>query len=497
MKKYFSIYLIMAVAVILGLQSCNKDEDTTTTTAYEVYSFSSTMVSDFSLKANTKIMSNLDSVKFTIDQDRGLIYNADSLPRGTRINALLVEMTCASSVASKEFVIKNGDVLKDTVITYNASQNDSIDFTGDVTLRITSGDGNYVRNYKVKVNVHKLDVDTIVWNQSRRRDLPNVSSNLKASKTVKQNNEFLCLVNDNSNYVLSSSDDPLAGTWSKTMLALPFTPQVASFNATTDALYMLDTNGQLFKSTDLGASWTDCGVAWLSIVGGYDNKLLGIMSDGNGGYVHVEFNENQTCTTGNVDENFPLQGMSPLVMANNEWTSSQQAMIVGGVLANGNLTNLVWGYDGKNWAPISNDNVLPAVRDAVLFPYYTMVKRSTGATYDKKVTWMVMGGMLNDGKLNSTSYISRNQGINWAKGENSVQQPAHMPAFYGAQVFSFERTQSSASTLLMSYNPGQVTPVTQWQCPYLYLFGGYAKNGGAHNSVWEGVLTGLTFKPVF
>lgn len=495
MKKYYSIYLALAIVVGMCLQSCDKKEENTISDVnYDVYSVSSTLVSSFSLKANTKILNNLDSVKFTIDQERGLIYNADSLPRGTRVNALLVNLSCASTVASKEFVIKNGTRLNDTTIVYSSSKNDSIDFTGDVTLRITSGNKLNVRDYKVKLNVHKQDVDTIEWSASHRRDLPNVSSSLFASKTVMLNDKFLCLVDVNDSYVLSLSEDPLNGPWEETLLSLPFTPQVASFTATDNDLYMLDANGQLFKSADFGNSWSDCGVAWRTIIGGYGDKLLGVAADG-GTFVHVEYANSQNQVVGPVEDIFPIEGMSPIVMASNEWTSNQQAMTVGGVTADGQFSNRVWGYDGELWAPINSDDVLPALRDAVLFPYYTMVK-SGGASQSKKVTWMVMGGKMSDGELNVTSFVSRNQGINWSIGESSVQQPDYMPAFYGAQVYTYDRTRSAGSTL-RAYNPGQVTPVTQWQCPYIYLFGGYGRNGVALNNVWEGVLLGLTFKPVF
>lgn len=495
MKKYLTICLTVAMALAMSLMSCNKKDDTpTTSNDYDVYTTTSTLVSAFSLKANTKIMAHLDSVKFTIDQDRGVIYNADSLPRGTRINALLVDLTCASSVASKEFIIKNGQLLGDTTITYNTSKSDSIDFTGDVTLRITSGDRLHVRDYKVKVNVHKQDVDTIMWNLSGRRDLPNVEYNLIASKTVTQGEKFLCLVDDNGNYILGQSEDPHSGEWSRTELTLPFNPQVNSFVATDNELFMLDFNGQLFKSDDMGAHWTDCGVAWHSLIGAYENKVLGVVQDG-GDFFHAEYAEGNAGMGAKVPVNFPVEGMSPMVMASNEWTSMQQAMMVGGVRSDGNFINLVWGYDGHNWAPINNDAVLPEMRDAVLFPYYTFVKRSSGATYDKRVTWMVMGGKLSDGTLNTTSYVSRNQGINWSVGELSIQKPDHMPAFYGAQVYAYVRT-CNASTL-MSYNPGHVTPATEWECPFIYLFGGYGSNGLPLNSVWEGVLSGLTFKPVF
>ena len=125
-----------------------------------------------------------------------------------------------------------------------------------------------------------------------------------------------------------------------------------------------------------------------------------------------------------------------------------------------------------------------------------MVKSATGTTYVKKVTWMIMGGRLSDGNINTKSYVSRNQCINWSVGESTIQQPDYMPAFYGAQVYSYDRTRTSSSTL-RAYSPGHVTPVTEWECPYIYIFGGYGNNGTPLNSIWEGVLTGLTFKPVF
>ena len=74
--------------------------------------------------------------------------------------------------------------------------------------------------------------------------------------------------------------------------------------------------------------------------------------------------------------------------------------------------------------------------------------------------------------------------------------PSHVPAFYGAQAYCLERT-INANSSTFSYNPGNTTAITQWQCPYIYLFGGYASNGNALMNMWEGVLTRLTYKPVF
>ena len=493
----------MLLSLLLGVftQSCHKDDNpSSTTTDYNVYSSASTLVSAFSLKANSDVLSGLDSVHFVIDQDQALIYNADSLPVGTKVSALCVNVTCASTVKSKEFVVKDGSVQKDTTINYTSTTTDSIDFTGDVTLKITSHDGEHVRNYKVKVNVHKQEPDTIMWNASRRRDLPGVTGGVVESKTVRQaDGNFLCLVDGGSSLVLSTSSDPMQG-WSSKTLSTGFTPQVQSFAATASALYLLDEGGALYASTDGGDSWSSCGVTWTTLLGAYGDKVLGISNDG-GTLMHAEFPAEQAPVA--LEEDFPVSDASQLVMASNEWTSTQQAMIVGGVLQDGTLSNDVWGYDGSQWGKISNGGsfkVLPGLKGAAMVPYYTYtVLTSNGYTTKRYVTWMVMGGTLENGAMNTTTYTSRDQGIHWNTGDSGVQLPSHIPAFSHAQAFVVTRTLTDASKVrtLAAYNPGQTTAITSWECPYIYLFGGKSSGGSALNNVWEGVLVRMTAKPVF
>lgn len=500
MNKYFSVYILIVALVAMNLVSCNKkDEPSSNTSDYSVYSSATTLVTKFSLKANTKIMNHLDSVKFAIDQEKGIIYNADSLPRGTRVSALLVDLSCASTVATRQFIVKNGNVQKDTIINYTASSTDSIDFTGDVTLRITARDGIHQRDYKVKVNVHKQDPDVIVWEPTRRRDLPSDNGNISESKTVRQGDSFMCLVKDGTSYVLSMTEDPMSGSWDKSLLALPFEPEISSFTATESAIYMLDENGELFSSEDKGDHWTDCGVAWHTIIGSYYDKVLGIKKESSL-WMHDEYPQSAGFQIVDIDPSFPIEGMSQLVMANNSWSSDQQAMFAGGVLANGNLTNTVWGYDGSKWGMLSGSgdaNVLPKLRDAALVPYFTYTIPSGHITPQRHVTWMVIGGVLNDGSLNIITYTSNSQGLYWNTGVDGVQMPLHVPAFYGAQAYCMARTINASSSMLHSYNPGQTTAITQWECPYIYLFGGYAGNGNALVNLWEGVLLRLTYKPIF
>ena len=79
--------MLVAVALIAlpALVSCNKDKDKDDDTFTYSTSRQTTLIKAFGLQADADVLSSLDSVHFTVDYDRGLIYNADSLPVGTDI----------------------------------------------------------------------------------------------------------------------------------------------------------------------------------------------------------------------------------------------------------------------------------------------------------------------------------------------------------------------------------------------------------------------------
>lgn len=496
MKKQNIIYALLAFVLGTMAVSCNnKNDNDEDSVQYYGVSNSSTMVSRFVLGSNDKVLTNLDSVFFTIDQDRKLIYNADSLPVGTDVRKLTVTLTFPYSVRSAQFRVTGGKLMKDTTITYSSATKDTIDFSGNVMLNIVSSDGNYHASYSVKVNVHQQEPDQLTFSQSMRRDLPNVNGTPHQVKAVKLGEEYLCLIEDNGKYVLSSTSKLGMGTWSKKELSLPFTPVVNSLTVAADALYMLDATGELFKSTDKGDSWTDCSISWKSILGGYDTKVLGVLHE-DGAYKHDEYPRAEGYTPEVIADDFPVSGTSPMVIGENTWASSAQAMIVGGVLQNGSMSKATWGFDGERWGMLnlSSSTVLPKIADALVIPYYTYdVNLTRHCVAVKQITWLLMGGRLADGSLNRTTYVSRDQGMTWLKGDAGLQQPDYMPAFYGAQAFVQNETLPAVALAPSSYTQ----PVTSWECPYVYLVGGYASNGAVLNNIWKGVLNRLTYKPIF
>jgi hypothetical protein len=75
-----------------------------------------------------------------------------------------------------------------------------------------------------------------------------------------------------------------------------------------------------------------------------------------------------------------------------------------------------------------------------------------------------------------------------------MSQASYMPKFYGAQAFVNFETISAAP----QGAPRRVkTPVTSWECPFIYLFGGYNDQGDLLPYVWRGVYNRLTNTPVY
>ena len=343
--------------------------------------------------------------------------------------------------------------------------------------------------------VHKENPDSLKWNQSWRRDLPGIPDNTKAYKIVHHGDKYCAMAFDGTACYLLTTDAPNGGVWQSRQADVPFEPQVASLASTGEALYMLDANGGLWTSVD-GLAWTACGVTWHSLLGAYGSRVLGVQAV-EGGYCHDEYPRGEAFVPAAIEDGFPVAHSSGMIVTDNKWALSQQAILVGGIDAQGKLLGDVWGYDGTTWGKINNihSSALPALADATLVPYYTYKTLSGTRRYARQSTWYVIGGKLADGSLNSKIYLSNTQGITWAAGESTMALPDYIPRFYGAQAIVCYETLTPGGA---AHQPRRVKSlVTSWECPFLYLYGGYNDRGELLPSVWRGVYNRLTNTPVY
>ena len=121
-------YLLAAAMIAMGVTACNSDSDETVDTGFTSDNiYSATAITAFYIKANSKILNNLDSCYFTIDLVQSKIFNADSLPYGTDITKLVPNISTNGS-SLIEISVKGSSVMNDTTFTYTTESTDSIDF---------------------------------------------------------------------------------------------------------------------------------------------------------------------------------------------------------------------------------------------------------------------------------------------------------------------------------------------------------------------------------
>lgn len=508
MSKRILLYLCVALAAGAVAVSCNSDSSDSS------YSYSSSVaITSFVLGEDDDVLENLDSVHFTIDLDRCLIYNADSLPVGTDVTKLLVELSYESAY-SVNFNIKNGEVMtNDTTFEYSSS--DSIDFSGEAYIIIVAADKVTQRTYTVNVNVHQIEPDSLWWDELACRSLPSKSGSPTNQRTVKYDGQVLCLMAESGGYVLATTDDPSGDSWTQTDVTFPFNPDLRSLTATTDALYILDEDyGTLYTSTDF-SEWTSCGVEWEAISGGYLEYVLGVAND-DGVRTHTIYPDGSDFVPYTIEDDFPVTKTSDMHTFTTIWNISYIGLLMGGVKASGEYTMQTWGFDGETWAQISAEDTIAARAGMVFFPYFTH-ETSTCWEVTEYSTWFAVEGQLEDGTNDKTLYYSRDSGVNWVQGDTLIQMPDYIDALTEADVILFDTTYEVAtrsgsvwrqmpSTKLPPWchplKPGTLATrtaaaITEWDCPYIYLFGGYDDTGTLSDNIWKGVINRLSFEPLY
>ena len=284
MKRKFFAFIALITATF-SLSSCLSSDDTnieyTHDTAITAFSLGTMnryylgKTSDGTKDSTYATTIAGSNYKFYIDQTAGKIYNADSLPVGTKISAALASITAKQS-SPLIWVLKDKDN-KDSLAYYSSS--DSVDFSKPKEIRVYNNDYSAYRTYTITVNVHKEGPDSFVWHSlaAQNGDL----AALAGMKAVSAGNYV---------YVFGKSNG--ATKIFKTGLnggafGNPLTPNVAlgedaykSAIAKNGKLYILN-NGEVLKSDD-AVNWesvtTDTSL--LQLIGASSNNLYAYTAAG-------------------------------------------------------------------------------------------------------------------------------------------------------------------------------------------------------------------------
>lgn len=504
MTKKIKISFVGTLLAATMFTACSSSDDTTI--VVEPIDYSSTAITSFSLRKNSDILNNLDSVFFSIDLNSATIFNADSLPYGTKVDALGVNLTCSSSKSIRIYEPKT-DTEEEKMIDYDQDETAKINFAkGPVRVHVVSYNGKDERDYYIKVNVHNQVPDSLYWSEMARTDLPTALTGVTAQKTVMLGKQVVCLTTDGAAYNLATTEDPYANAWDNKSVTFPSAVDVNTLTATDNALFILAADGSLLTSTD-GTAWTSTGETWKAITAPYGTKLLGLKANG----ATCQFVSYPAGFSGAAPDSFPVEGSSQAVELATKWSSSNQVLIYGGRTADGSLTGAAWSFDGNQWAKISES--LPKAEGYAIAE--TLISETDTVSWRVKTSKVLLafGGRLADGTTNEIVYLSRDMGITWKKGDDLLQLPKYMPDTYNASTVVISRTMSAPepdysrawqqlkvrelpSVYVRRSASRKARQNQTWECPYIYMFGGIKADGTLQNAIWRGVVNHFTYQPI-
>lgn len=394
-------------------------------------------------------ISGLSSVKFTIDQLTGSIFNADSLPYGTEIEKLVCTITYMNSYSVLANTVMQ-EAVGDTIVSWNGT--DSLDFSKPVKFLITAYDGVTTKSYKAQVNVHQVVPDSMVWSlfSDRITDIP-----LKEQKVITYAyggvESYLMYVRptDNSAYRLYQAPVSDARNWKEISLSglpasgVPLT-QVTAYNG---LLYLPSVSGVLYQSTD-GQVWTvatgDLKVRYLlgAVKEGQGQpSSLSAIVDKDGTLTFASMNKEKVWSTGDaVPAYFPVTGFG-----NTDYYTMyhEYLMIAGGRDKDNQLLNSTWAtMNGLLWAKLTDDESVDS---------FSKREGAMLTKYDDK--YFLIGGLAEDGSGLKDIYTSIDYGVTWSLQDSLVV----LPDTYAARGFSSVQVDKDQYMLIFAGKTGQNT----------------------------------------
>ena len=190
----------------------------------------------------------------TINLRDNTIENRDSLPFGSLLDRVIATITFDGSILSYR---EKGSDSEWSV--YNST--DSLDLTKPLELRLTSNDNQSSRIYTFKVNVHKLEGDSLQWNKCEAE--VSELAHMTDMKAFTLNDKLMVLGQKTSSIVLAErTSNEVQSTWNETVTTgLPATVDLQTLRNQAETLYLSTSDGKIFTSTN-ATDWQQVGTTY-------------------------------------------------------------------------------------------------------------------------------------------------------------------------------------------------------------------------------------------
>lgn len=447
--------LLIAAFSVLSLGSCLSDS----TTYVSEDASANAQIYSLSLSATLANVNSIDSAnfpvlattKFSIDQFRSLIYNADSLPYKTRLTKYMATLTYESPYKI-EVLYPN-----DSVVTWTST--DSIDFSLYPRLRVTAANGTSTREYTIDIRIHKIDPDSIIWSDATSAfRLP---STIKLQKTLLVGTVFHTFSIDSDSKFYHYTIDKTAtspSAWVRqATTVIPATVKLESITYFNGTFYAVDADGKAYGSTD-GATWQVKSSNVSSILGVLPGKEVAkdsllVVTKLLGQYVFAKTSDMQTLHTvdkisynngSTVPSGFPYDGFT--AVTNYDRSNLNKNILV--VTAAQTTSN-------QTWTVRQGDGLLE-VESNQTHTVFSASENIRTFLYDGYL-YAVSRGML---------YKTGSFGYKWAVVASKEEMP-------------FEMGDTSKQSIVVDSDN------------YIWIFGGVSTSGSATRNVWKGRINRL------
>lgn len=334
MKRKFFAFTLLIMAV-LSLSSCLSSDDEessnvtyshdTAITAFSLGTLKRTYYKAASSKDTTVEVTG-SNYAFAIDQSARKIYNPDSLPVGTRTDAVLATISAKNSSYIQLYYKSQED--KDSVVWYQSS--DSLLVSKLQYMRVYAQDGSVYADYHLDVRVHKEEADSFVWRS--------VATDAAALQVLKAMDGMKAVAVGSQLFVFGGNDDANLGyksgdgkSWSQLNLSgINLGKQgYEGIVALDGALYAADEDGKVCKSVD-GENWSVVAAhaSVLRLIGASSQHLYAQTANG----VSVSKDQGATWTAEGIDvvaDSLPTRSLSMTVVPNASTVHAENLLLVG------------------------------------------------------------------------------------------------------------------------------------------------------------------------
>lgn len=347
---------------------------------------------------------------FTIDQQAGLIYNEDSLPIGTDISKVVVDITADTYGI---YIVASTDSLwEDT---------DSLDFSSPIQFKVLSETGVFGRTYVAKINVHKQVPDSMVWTKINS----NFSPEIQAQKAVFANNNIYVFAEQTSQVAVTSFNIQTNEWTTLQTIDIPTKADYSSVMIWGNKFFILAEN-KLYTSEN-GINWTlveteqTFGQLTANVHLTSYQKLIATNQDNQ--YIESKDGINWD-TYETIPEGFPTKNISFASFPLTTNPSLSRTIVMGENKDSESPSNLAWTQLGSehDWTALSieaNQYYCPNLENPTMIYYNNQLYAFGGPAKNNT-----------DIKAFSRFYSSIDDGITWEEKTENVMFPSEFTDLY-------------------------------------------------------------------